>query len=261
MADQDEDALRPGAADQADVDMSDETQDFRFLSALTGSASQPILPRRGEKDFEPHGTRAQQDELSKARAAMHQALSHTRVHNPKGHIRATYDAATHLTHVASPRGQHFRTAGKADAEGRMWLLPEEALYLLERGNLDVRLAEGPGEGLPFSLQMAYAMYVGRLGLSLERYMVYAGLKRNGYIVQRGPAWEDGKAMADVVPLREAESGPGKANTIWEWLVGLRSWAEDEGPVTGPLVSKGLYRGYSSSIPWMVLSNSHAEVIR
>lgn len=43
---------------------------------------QPSLPRRGEKDFEPHGTRAQIVTLTAFRAAMHAALSRPRTHPP-----------------------------------------------------------------------------------------------------------------------------------------------------------------------------------
>ncbi|KAI5298541.1 tRNA-splicing endonuclease subunit sen54 [Ascosphaera atra] len=92
MADADEDAmLRVGTRTQNDAasgmqqDMSDETQDFRFLNALTAfpDPNQATLPKRGEKDFEPNPTELQSNVLAASRQAMHNALSFPRLHNEK----------------------------------------------------------------------------------------------------------------------------------------------------------------------------------
>ena len=133
----------------------------------------------------------------------------------------------------------------------MHLLPEETLYLLERGNLDLRfLEDGDGDddddksldGLPFSLQQAYTFLIGRLGLTLERYTVYAGLKRSGYIVQRGPAWYPEDVDKDVVPLREAPSQ--RTWSLLAWLQNFVHGPEESSPQPiGPLVKVGLYRSY------------------
>ena len=40
--------------------------------------------------------------------------------------------------------------------------------------------------LPMSLQGAYASFIGKSGLTLERYQVFAGLRRLGYTVVRAP---------------------------------------------------------------------------
>ncbi|PGG98745.1 hypothetical protein AJ79_08765 [Helicocarpus griseus UAMH5409] len=113
--------------------------------------------------------------------------------------------------VTNPRGQHFKAVGRSDYWNRVWLLPEEALYLLERGSLDIRwpapVAEGGQQeenvedmegGVPMSLQAAYACFIGRGALSLDRYIVYAGLRRGGYTVIRAPTWDEGKGEAGVV---------------------------------------------------------------
>src|SRR5215471_9763246 len=77
--------------------------------------------------------------------------------------------------IPSPKGPHFRTLGQADRWNRLWLLPEEALYLLERGSLEIMWpAPSPApvsedrseedkrveEGVPMSLQAAYACFIG-----------------------------------------------------------------------------------------------------
>lgn len=68
---------------------------------------------------------------------MHAALSVPRVHHPKNHILGRFDASTCMVVVDRPKGPHFRTIGRAKGL-KVWLLPEEALYLVERGSLDVR---------------------------------------------------------------------------------------------------------------------------
>jgi len=278
MADLDEDAPTPPPhsstpPDPQDHDLSDETQDFRFLTHLThlpslSSASTPTtLPRRGEKDFEPHGTAHQDRILAASREAMHTALSYPRLHAAKSHVVGELDAASGMTVVARAKGQHFRTMGRADREGRVWLRPEEAVYLCERGNLDVRwpgvVGEGEGEGLPMSLQGVYACLMGRGGLSLERYVVYAGLKRGGYVVLRAPTWGDGGGDEGDDGEAEVEGRSGgvereKGQRYWGWGWGLfarvfRSLVSSKAkapPPLGPLVTPGLYRSYSE--PWCLL---------
>ncbi|MCJ1420974.1 tRNA-splicing endonuclease subunit sen54 [Xylographa parallela] len=244
MAEFDEDVITFATPHQEDSDLSDETQDFRFLSNLSLTTGQPSLPRRGEKDFESHGTSSQQDALSKSRAAMHDALSYPRIHTPKSQMIAVFNPESGRTTVDHPKGPHIRTMGKAEADGRLYLLPEEALYLIERGNLDLRwpTTEDDEDGMPMSLQSAYAAIVGRLGLTLERYFVYAGLKRIGYAVQRSPAWYPDDWGAEevedvIVPPVEPRSGFG-------WLFALLHSQKDEPRRPfGPLVRPGFYRSY------------------
>lgn len=268
MADVDENAPVLAGPYQNDNDLTDETQDFSFLSNLplydydlTGhlcayndsNTEQLSLPRRGDKDFEPHGTTSQQNALSRARAAMHEALSFPRIHTPKYRITATYDPDRDYIVVDNPRGHHFRTMGKAEADGRLYLLPEEALYLVERGNLDLRWPAGGGhnnegdndEGIPLSLQSAYAALIGQLGLTLERYSVYIGLKRCGYIVTRGLAWcPDGWGEYGKRELQPTQ----ESNSAFEWLYALlRRPQTEESPPLGPLLRPGLYRSFSRFI--------------
>lgn len=189
---------------------------------------------------------------------MHQAISGTRVHNPKNHILATYDPPSNMAKVDKIKGQAFRTMGR-EISGTAWLLPEEALYLLERGSLDVRWppADGEDEGLPMSLQGAYAAFVGmgdsaESDLTMERYIVYAGLKRSGYIVTRADSWNGGKHIA---PAADVFSSPSVLGPFWSsslfgslWKRLLRPSSPQPNPHTslGPLVVPGLYRSYSKS---------------
>lgn len=136
----------------------------------------------------------------------------------------------------------------------MALLPEEALYLVERGNLDLRWGEGGEEdeeiedGWSLSLQAAYALLCGELGLTLERFTVYAGLKRCGYIVQRAPTW-DGVGDLDTVAPNERTTRDwigGSAGGLFTWLYrSLWGVRRVDARPRGPLVAPGLYRSYSA----------------
>lgn len=61
---------------------------------------------------------------------------------------------------------------------RLELLPEEAIYLIERGSLfcwkdiEIDLADlGDVEGAPMSVQQAFAEMIGKEDLTLEKYQV------------------------------------------------------------------------------------------
>jgi tRNA-splicing endonuclease subunit Sen54 len=292
MADLDDDITAATPQDQSndDNDLIDDLPDFRFLASLSSKSAK--LPKRGEKDFEPHGTKHQGGILEASRQAMHDALSHTRVHPPKAYLRGYYygedglsrDEAIaeelrrgldddHIVVVESSKGPHFKTMGKTTQGykyGSIWLLPEEALYLVERGNLDLwwptrssfaSVHEGiqgsrkstetddqaEGLGVPMSLQAAYAMLIGKDGergkVSLERYTVYANLKRTGYAISRAPDWSSSTDVDRHSPTtiqRTAESP-----SFFTWLFGRFAQREGERPLYGPLVRPGMYRSYST----------------
>lgn len=296
MADLDEDPpINAQSNIDEDHDPSDETQDFLLLASLS-SKSGHRLPKRGEKDFERHGTRHQDDMLSASRQAMHDALDHTRVHTARGHVKAFYYGVEglsrndfvaedwrqglgddHVVLVESFKGPHFRTMGKTTLGKKrttLWLLPEEALYLLERGNLDLRWpsqatfrrivaeeerdrtsqdqeaqedqAEDDDE-VPMSLQAGYAMLIGdesdKGKVSLERYTVYANLKRTGYVVLRASEWDPVALASRHEPVGEVAT---ESPSIFTWLFG-KFFAEEQvkHAAYGPLVKPGMYRSYNS----------------
>lgn len=262
MADLDEESPSLPHPDPDSTDLTDEPQDFRFLTTLsrsspttTTSPTHPTLPRRGEKDFEPHGTSAQTSTLSASQNAMHAALSVLRTHNPKTQQTGYYYPDSGTTILDHPKGPNFRTIGKADASGRLSLLPEEALYLLERGSLDLRWGEGEVRGVPISLQAAYAYMIGEEGLSLERWSVYAGLKRSGYVVQRAREWDPEDYDKGFVAARQVERD--KSLGVWGQLYkSLFETKVPETPPQGPLVAPGLYRSYASIYRLLTIIPAH-----
>jgi len=174
-----------------------------------------------------------------------------------------------MVYTIDPKGPLFKSMGKVfpsnkDPLGardghsnRLWLLPEEVLYLLERGTIDVRWPNDDGEGdelgVPMSLQGAYAAFIGRedeMGnaLTFERYSVYAGLKRTGYIVHRAPTWDgpgENPSEDCLPPLPNSTWGLGLFATGWRSLFASRRSSSEE-QKEGPLVSSGLYRSYGES---------------
>lgn len=224
---------------------------------------------------------------------MHAALSFPRLQTPKAALRGSYSAGTGRVQVRHPRGTHFRTMGAAvrkgdgadGGAGAVMLNEEEALYLVERGALELRFAEerweggGAGEegsdeeeteekvggnakeddsGLPMSVQAAYTFLIGAgHGLTLERFIVYAGLKRSGYIVLRAPGWgweeeHDGRAGGNK--SQNIKSGDGARiqplgwfsriyKALWESLA-FGGQRHHHRPGAGPLVGLGVYRSYS-----------------
>ncbi|KAL2116902.1 hypothetical protein VTJ04DRAFT_9070 [Mycothermus thermophilus] len=299
-------------------------QDFRAFAASLQSQQYRKAPglsaqtiRRGEKDFESHGTRAQADALEQSRAAMRDVLSYVRVHSsggsagqqqqqqqvrgwyfpgwwegfgedeeekqtagtdgqrkPYGWIRERVVVLEGSSAATQVLGRAVTGQGRdRPARGKDWLLPEEALYLVERGSLDLwwpfkELGEifppeggaegGVGEaveeeeaakkeavdeyemGIPLSLQAAYALLIGDDGergkISLQKFQVYSNLKRCGYNVLRAPPLPKQHATTST------SSPPAPRQTLWQWLT-TRMTTTPQPPPYGPLVRPGLYRSY------------------
>lgn len=258
MADTDEDTIRVSGPDSDDLDPSDEVQDFSLLRKPSKPQS---LPKRGEKSFEPYGTHAQSSRLAASRAAMHDQLAVGRAHNPKNHMLALYDPATNTAAVLRPKSQHFLTMGRVRG-GRLWLLPEETLYLLERGTLDVRWPvegkwrvgdeEEGEEGVPMSLQGAYAAFVGMemedglegWRLTLEKYVVYAGLKKAGYTVLRAEGYDEHEGPPSTA-VEHRGWGLDLFAELWRRLFDGVKTCPPGRLALGPLVTPGLYRSHST----------------
>lgn len=166
----------------------------------------PVIPKRGEKDFEPApggGSGLQVHVLDRARAAMFDALKADRAISSKSASYGIWCPHISRVHVTVARGIHFSVMGHSAArptsiedgsmklQKRLELLPEEALYLIERGALfcwkDIQ-ADLTGlddvEGAPMSVQQAFAEIIGKEDLTLEKYQVFAYLRRLGYVVTR-----------------------------------------------------------------------------
>lgn len=299
--------------------LEDEAQDFRHFAALQRKNISAQQIRRGEKDFESHGTRSQASTLEQSRRAMEDVLSYTRVHNHKDWVRGWFFPSRWATAEDLVRGT--REQGEREGWGEektakiereraaerreyhlqdrvvclqtehktlgrrvkglsprqpgwdmVWLLPEEALFLIERGSLDLWWptatmeeifppTEVKGEtsdkapvpdpkkleeedeyalGFPLSLQAAYSLLVGEEGergkVTLRNLQVFSNLNRPGFHVLRAPP-------PDLVPPT-ALAQP--IQPLWQRLSSLLFYAREINyPEYGPMVTPGLYRSYAS----------------
>ncbi|PPQ75623.1 hypothetical protein CVT26_001579 [Gymnopilus dilepis] len=205
--------------DVEDEQSSDEEDGGLDWTKLLPPSARPVIPKRGEKEFEPRGaggTNLQQHVLERSRSAMFQTLRSTRTISSKAISYATWHPDIARTHVTVARGIHFSNMGHSaprsivgedgteKLQKRLELLPEEAIYLIERGSLfcwkymDLKLGQVPGlsevEGSPMSVQQAFSEMIGKEDLTLEKFQagflfstspfVYAYLKRLGYVVTR-----------------------------------------------------------------------------
>jgi len=190
---------------------------------------------------------------------MHEALLGERKHSGKQYVSATWRPSQRMAEVHMARGPHFKTVGKADRRGVLWLLPEETIYLVERGNLECWWEEG----VPMSLQGVYATALDGCG-GLERYQVYAYLKRAGYILARAPTFfhddDDEEAMGGgekeekmVGTIRPATTtSPG----IFKQLFATLFLTRPKPPPAGPVVAQGTYRTYDSIYSRLSIIPSH-----
>jgi len=157
-----------------------------------------FIPKRGEKDFEPLATSTtpssnhqtltdfQNNNLINSRNALFSAISSGSRH----HGSKAYNSFTWRENVDGGRatadggtfGVHFMNLGVHSAERkRLELLPEEALYMVERGAIelwkehDVAAAGEGGERetvrVPMTVQQSWAELIGRDELTLDRFQV------------------------------------------------------------------------------------------
>ncbi|KAF8507641.1 tRNA-splicing endonuclease subunit sen54 N-term-domain-containing protein [Hysterangium stoloniferum] len=194
----------------------DEGPDWTKFKSFA-SSSKPSLPKRGDKEFEPSvtgPTDLQTFSLNRTRDAMFGALEGDRGISNKSVSYGVWYPTLARTEVTQQRGVLFNglghsaprpvvttgdnEGGKAKMHKRTELLPEEALYLIERGSLFCwkdspaipsdkdgdTMGEHEIRGSPMSVQQAYTEMIGKEDLTLDRYHAYAYLKRLGFHVLR-----------------------------------------------------------------------------
>lgn len=234
----------------SDEDEEIEAVDYRFLSSSVQKKDY-VLPARGEKDFEPDGTNRQDKILQSSRDAMYDAVRVERELSHKNYIRATWhsDLAMGKLDSRDAKGTMFKSIGRTDRHQQTWLLPEELLYMVERGNLECFYEQVE---LPMSLQAAYAECIPHIGL--EKFQVYAYLKRAGYMVLRS------------IPPRPTTQPQETSTLSWITTLGLPNllhrlhsllWSTVyREPKTGFLNRTHIYRGYPEVYRRLALVQCH-----
>ncbi|XP_038161533.1 tRNA-splicing endonuclease subunit Sen54 [Cyprinodon tularosa] len=136
------------------------------------------IPARGQKDFYPDETEEQRLRLQQSLDEHWNLISEERVERLGNLVKATWIPDDRIVELQTPAGKFWQTMGFS-AEGKQYLLPEEALYLMECGSLLVF-----NQDLPLSIQDGYEMFLSADAVSLQQYQVFGHLKRLGYVVHR-----------------------------------------------------------------------------
>ncbi|XP_014442163.1 tRNA-splicing endonuclease subunit Sen54 [Tupaia chinensis] len=140
------------------------------------------LPQRshGPKDFLPDGSETQAERLRLCRPP---PLPGTET-DPSpllargSLVAAEWRAEEGFVELKTPAGKFWQTMGFSQ-RGRQRLHPEEALYLLECGSLQLF-----HQDLPLSIQEAYQLLLTEDTVTFLQYQVFSHLKRLGYVVRR-----------------------------------------------------------------------------
>ncbi|KAF9924097.1 tRNA splicing endonuclease 54 [Linnemannia zychae] len=164
-----------------DQDDQDQQPDFRLLLKNSKGKSQ-ALPSRDAK-----GAQDPKAVLEEQYDAFFQVISDERRYQEKSLSRAVYVPDMGLFRLTMNKGTHFVSMGHT-LKGNIHLYPEEALYLVDRSSLLVE-----HNGTDITIQQTWDICLSQQqvhsgpwanGLTLDRYIAYAYLKRLGYIVTR-----------------------------------------------------------------------------
>lgn len=150
------------------------------------------LPRRGKKDSKlrpplPHPTpssfsddaltETQQMKLIERRQMLKKSLLAPRVTRLKHLCEVDWDADDKVGIVQKAKGGILQSMGYFRRGGTHCLYSEEVLFLMDKGSMQLSW-----HGLPVSVQHAWAMCLANLNAT--HYLVYAHLRRAGYVVRR-----------------------------------------------------------------------------
>ncbi|XP_036614163.1 tRNA-splicing endonuclease subunit Sen54 isoform X1 [Trichosurus vulpecula] len=138
------------------------------------------LPLRshGQKLFLPDGSEAQEEQLRLCRQELWTLLAEERVERRGSLVTAEWSPQDGVVTLKSFAGKFWQTMGFSEG-GQQRLYPEEALYLLECGSIQLFYQD-----LPLSIQEAYEMLLAQGTRGFLQYQVFSHLKRLGYVVRR-----------------------------------------------------------------------------
>nr|CAD7257598.1 unnamed protein product [Timema shepardi] len=177
-----------------------------------------ILPTKGDKEFRPSHSWLEDKQIQRAIDERKALLEEERVVKLGNLARAEWNDELKEAEVTRVTGKHWQVIGH-ERETKIWLYPEEALYLLEMDNhpplppqvhlTEIQTSISPSSvvqlnttnalanyatesnlelmygGVALSVQQAYSVVLGcKTGCTLDEYRTYAHLMRQGYRVMR-----------------------------------------------------------------------------
>ncbi|XP_054463699.1 tRNA-splicing endonuclease subunit Sen54 [Anoplopoma fimbria] len=161
------------------------------------------IPVRGQKDFFPDDSDEQRQRLEQSLNEHWSLVSEERVEKLGNLVKATWIPSEQIVELQSPAGKFWQTMGFS-ANGKQLLLPEEALYLMECGNLQVF-----HQDLPLSIQDGYEKFLSSSTVSLLQFQVFGHLKRLGYVVHRFDPSSQPSSYARQLNLPQSRDRAGK----------------------------------------------------
>ncbi|KAM4597985.1 tRNA-splicing endonuclease subunit Sen54 isoform 2-T2 [Polymixia lowei] len=132
------------------------------------------IPVRGQKDFFPNDSEQQRQHLQQSLDEHWSLVSEERVERLGNLVKALWVPCDQIVELESPAGKFWQTMGFS-ANGKQYLHPEEALYLMECVFY---------RDLPLSIQEGYERLLSSKTMTLQQYQVFGHLKRLGYVVNR-----------------------------------------------------------------------------
>lgn len=140
------------------------------------------LPRRGRKDtmLSPSPlTAIQEARLREKRQELFKSIIAPRACRASALALADWDPVSGTAKIVQAKGCALQSMGWFENRVQI-LFPEEALFLVDKGSLELRL-----HGLTMSIQRTWACTMSSpLALPVPVYMTYAHLQRCGFVVRR-----------------------------------------------------------------------------
>nr|XP_046272033.1 tRNA-splicing endonuclease subunit Sen54 isoform X2 [Scatophagus argus] len=161
------------------------------------------IPVRGQKDFFPSDSDEQRRRLERSLDEHWSLVAEERVERLGNLVKAKWIPTEQIVELRSPAGKFWQTMGFS-ANGKQYLLPEEALYLMECGSLQVFHRD-----LPLSIQDAYENFLSSSTVSLQQYQVFGHLKRLGYVVHRYDPSSEPSSYARQLNLPQSHDRAGR----------------------------------------------------
>lgn len=136
------------------------------------------LPQKGGiKDYAPDGSWLQERKLENFYSERLNILQEERVHTQESLGRGEWISSVGKVHVIKTTGKFWKNFGHSE-DGKKWLYPEEALFLMDEGAMEVYWAD-----VALSIETAYSLLLGD-SIPLHQFHVFAHLCRYGYVVRR-----------------------------------------------------------------------------
>eukprot|EP00062_Callorhinchus_milii_P004806 gi/632943540/ref/XP_007887003.1/ PREDICTED: tRNA-splicing endonuclease subunit Sen54 [Callorhinchus milii] len=172
--------MAAAAEEPSDCGESDRSRVLSCEELFAARSRDHKIPQRshGQKDFFPDQSEEQAEKLRLCREEQRQLLSEERVERLGSLVRTEWNRQENIVELTSNAGKFWHTMGHV-RHGKQLLYPEEALYLLECGSIQIYYRE-----LPLSIQEAYEILLSAQTIPLHHYQVYSHLKRLGYVVMR-----------------------------------------------------------------------------